>query len=151
MAKIPTWAIGKHITAFTLVPQNIGADGTLTDATTNTLVFYGHLQEIEMETSVSFENISAMDRPFENNVPYEVATTYRVTEIDKYTAPGSLSAKAMFELPYSIWKITLTRGANTWTGYCIPGNYRFTGTKPRVTSTFELKMVDAGVANPTYA
>lgn len=150
MAKIPVWALGRHVTAFTLTPQTVASDGTLADATPS-YTLYGHLQDVEIETSVTFENISAMDRPFENNVPVEVATIYRCTELEKNSATPSYLAEAMYVAPSGIFKITLTRGGKTWTGYGIIANYRMNATKPRVTGTFEIRMIDVGAANPVYA
>ena len=141
MPTIPLWAIGKHITSLLLVPQSVNTTtGALTD-TTPTRQFYAHLQEVEIDVGFTHENISAMDRPYENNVPVEQFNHIRFTELEKY-AGTNLAAAAAFGATY--WEYTLTRGAQSFIGYGVLGNYKMTGTKQRVTGSLELRAVDVG-------
>ena len=148
MATIPLWAIGKHVTSVLLTPQTVNTTtGALSD-TTPTREFFGHLQEIELTTGFTFENISAMDRPYENNVPVEQATGIRITELEK-SAGTNLAAAAAFGATY--WKYVLTRGAQSFTSYGVIGEYKTMGTKPKVTASLELRNIDVGTAFPTYS
>lgn len=147
MATIPLWAIGKHITTCTLTPQTVNTtSGALSDGTPG-IAFYGNLQDVEVESSFTTENISSMDRPFENNVPIESATMLRLTELEK-SAGSNLAASAGYGASY--FKFTLTRGPQTFTGYGLIKSYKMVGTKPRVTGQLELVAIDIGSSNPTY-
>ena len=138
----PLWAIGKHITAFTLTPITWDpTTGALTEVTASNYVMYGHLQDVSLELNTTLENISPMNRPYANNVPVEWDATYRCTELEK-SAGVNKSADAFMK--YSNFKITLTRGAQSFTGYAAAGNYKLDGSKQRVTGSFELRMFDIG-------
>lgn len=149
MAVLPFWAVGRHITAFTLTPQTVNATtGALTD-TTPVAAMFGHLQDVEVESRNTVENISSMDRQFENNVIIERGTTYRCTELGK-SVGTNLLAQGAYGFDY--FKVALARGAQTWTGYGVVGNFSMKGNKQRVTESFELMPVDIGStsANPVY-
>lgn len=142
MPSMPLWAIGKHITAFTLTPILWDAStGSMTELTASSYVMYGHLQEVSLELSTTLENISPMNRPYANSVPVEWDSTIRCVELEK--SSGTNGAADMM-MRYSHFKLTLTRGAQTFSVYCTSGSYKMDGTKSRVTGTFELKMFDIG-------
>jgi len=147
VATLPLWAIGKHITAFTLTPQSQNTSTGVLSDTTPVATMYGHMQECEVESRNTLENISAMDRPVENNVIIERGTVYRITELEK-SAGTNLLAQAGYGA--DVFKLVLTRGAQSWTGYAVAGNYRMSAVKARVTGTFQLEPVDIGAANPVY-
>lgn len=145
---IPLWCIGKNITSVLFTPQSVNtATGGLTD-TTPTAQFFGHLQDVEIESSFTFENLSAMDRDKMNEVPIEQGTILRLTEFEK-SAGTNLAALAAFSNKY--FKYSMVRGAQTFTGFGVLGSYRMTGTKPRVMAQIELRPIDTGSPNPTYA
>lgn len=150
MATWPLWAVGRHVTAFTLTPQTINAStGVLAD-TTPVATLYGRLNNVEIESRNNLENLSAMDRQFENMVSIEKGTTYRCEVFDAYGAVNPLTQAAY---GFDVFKIALTRGAESFTGYGIAANYRLTAQKSRVMSSFELMPIDIGgtSANPAYA
>ena len=141
---MPLWAIGKHITAYTLTPIMWDTtSGSMTEVTASQYVMYGHLQDISLELNNSLENISPMNRPFANNVVTELDATYRFTELEKY---NNTNRAAHAFANYSNFKLTLTRGTNTWTGYCVAGSYKMDASKSKVTGTFEARMFDIGTA-----
>mgnify|MGYP000923102265 FL=1 len=142
MVNLPLWAIGKHITTFTLTPIIWDlTTGAMTEVTASAYVMYGHLQDVSLEVNTTLENISPMNRPFANNVPVEWDATYRCTEIEKSAGVNKSAAAFM---TYSNFKLTLTRGAQTFTGYCTAGSYKMDGNKQRITGSFELRMFDIG-------
>jgi len=142
MPNMPLWAIGKHITAFTLTPILWDTStGMMTELTASSYVMYGHLQEVSLEFNTTLENISPMNRPYANNVPVEWDSTIRCVELEK--SSGTNGAADMM-MHYSHFKLTLTRGQQTFSVYCTAGSYKMDGTKPRVTGTFELKLFDIG-------
>lgn len=162
MSQLPLWAVGRNITAYGITAQSMNTStGVLADATptsTYAVSVYGHLQECEVEQNVTLENISPMDSLYENNVPIEFGTTYRVTEIEKSAGVNKLAMLA--NSGYNYFKVVLTRGAQTWTGYAVISNYRMTAQKNKVLGSFEMRPVNildvtSGVtsssANPLYS
>lgn len=149
MASLQPWAIGKHYTAFTLTPQTYNpTTGALTD-TTPVATCYGLLDEVEIESKATLENLSPMDRGFENNVVIEKGSTYRCSVFNIYVGANVL-ARAAYGADY--FKVVVTRGDQTWTGYGTAGNYRESGRKSRSMGSFELQPIDIGgtSANPSY-
>lgn len=144
---LPVWAIGSNITSVLLTPQLVNATtGALTD-TTPTIQFFANLQDIQLEAAVTMENISAMDRPYENNVPIEQKASVGLTEIEKY-AGTNLAAAAAFGAKY--WKYVITRGAQSFTGYGVFAGYTMDGTKQKVTAQFKLDAIDVNTAPLIY-
>ena len=154
MATIPTWLIGRDVTNLTLYGLTANTStGVLGVATGATAQFYGHIQEVELITSKSFENISAMDRPFSNNVAYETGTILRITELENRGTGTTANLAAWLGFGYDYASYVLVRGAQTFSGYGAIGEYQFSGTKPKITARLELQMIDpgTGTANPSYA
>lgn len=146
-ATIPLWALGRHVTSILLVPQQVNTStGGLTD-TTPTRQFFGHLENIELNTQFALENISSMDRAYENMVPIEQGASLTLTEIEK-SAGTNLAAAAAFQATY--WKYTLARGAQTFVGYGVLESYQLTGAKARVNAQFVLRPIDTGTEVMTY-
>lgn len=149
MAQLPVWAVGRHVTAFTLVPQSQDTSGNLTDVTASQSVLYGHMNSCEVESRRDNENISAMDRQFGNMVKIEDSTFYRCEELEVYSGANMLAYQGY---NFGAFKIILTRGAQSWTGYAALGFYRMSATKRSVRGSMELVPLDIGgtLANPVY-
>lgn len=141
MATIPLWAIGRHVTAFTLTPTTLSTAGVITDTTASAVTYYGHLEDIAVDAEVDFEEISSMSARRKHNVAIQAGTGFKCTEIEK--SAGSNKAAA-FWAAYAgdVCKVLLTRGAQSWTGYCVAGNYNMTGNKRGVKATFQLMPID---------
>jgi hypothetical protein len=138
---LPQFAIGKHLTAFTMTPVTWDSGGTITYVTASNYVCYGHLTDVNLEISKANENLTPMNRPYANHVPYETDATYSASEIEKSVGQNKLAAAIA---DYSHFKITLTRGAQTWTGHAMAQNYKMAASKPRIAGTLELVMFDIG-------
>lgn len=158
MSVLPLWAIGKHWTVCVITPQTLNAtSGALTDVTGYTTIgsMFGHLDSIEVAQEVDSENISAMDSTAKNMVPVEYGTTYRFEEIEKSFGDNKLAN--MVNSGYNYFKVAITRGAQSWTGYGAIGNFRSHGTKRRTTASWEFVPIQINApgtttsANPVYA
>lgn len=166
MATIPLWAVGKHVTAYVITPQSINlTTGVMTDVT-GTATFgttsvawatlgsmRGHLEDVEVDQNVQTENIPTMDSMHANEVPIEFSTTYRLTELEKSAGFNKLAQ--LTNCGYNYYKIALTRGGQTWTGYGLLGNYKMIGNKRGIKASLEFKPVQvvdstAVTANPSY-
>lgn len=144
---IPLWAIGRHMSNVLFTPQTVNTTtGALTD-TTPTRQFFANLQSVEVDNTVTFENLSAMDRPVENNVPIEGAQVIRLEEFEK-SAGTNLAAAVAFGATY--WKYVLTRGAQAFTGYSTFGSYRMNATKPRIMASLEMRQIDVGTSAASF-
>jgi hypothetical protein len=149
-ATIPLWAIGVHITNITLTAQAVNTTtGALTD-TTPAANFYGHTQEISIDSAFELENISAQNRPYKNMVPIEQGTTLKLVELEK-SAGSNLAAAMAFGA--SIFKYVLARGGQTFTGYGRLGGYGMNSSgKGSIKASFSLEPIDVGTDAPiTYA
>lgn len=153
MATLPLWAVGRHVTAYTLTPQSVNAtSGVLADVSASAQTIYGHMRDCEVEQNVTLENISSMDSLAENNIPIEFGTSYRITELEKSAGTNKLAY--LVNSGYNFFKAALTRGGQSWTGYAVISNYRMSAQKNGVAATFELRPVQvvdtATTANPIY-
>jgi len=151
MATIPLWAIGKHITAITFTPQSVNTStGVLTDLTgTSVKQFYGHCAELSLDSQVTTENISAINRTYANNVGTESDTTLKVTEFEK-SAGANLAADLAFTLGASgLVKFVLTRGTQSFTGYGILTDYSLnTSGKGSIKADLTVRQIDTGSDAP---
>lgn len=158
MADIPLWAIGKHFSSVVITPQSLNTTtGALSDVTGYTTIgsLFGHLDSIEISQEVDSENISSMDSTSKNMVPIEYGTTYRFEEIEKSAGVNKLAN--MVNSGYNFFKVVVTRGGQSWTGYGTIGNFKSHGTKRRVTASWEFTPLQINApattasANPVYA
>lgn len=74
--------LGKNLSV-TITPQDIAADGTLTDNAIGAFSMAGRLDTsmLDVEASLAFDNIVAGDIAGANAVPYELDVTYTISEI----------------------------------------------------------------------
>jgi hypothetical protein len=148
MATIPLWALGKHVTSILLTPQTVNATTGVLSDTTPTRQFFGHLDEITVDGAFTMENISSMDRPYENNVPIEFGGRINFHEFEK-SAGTNLAAAAAFSASY--WKYTIVRGAQSFVGWGVLEKYEMTANKQRVMANLSLAPIDTGTDVMTYA
>lgn len=156
MAAIPNWLVGRHVTTLTLTPLSVDTGGNITEVTASACAFYGVLNEVNFESRVVTENISPMDSMQENNVVIEYGSTLRLGEIMKRTG-SNLGAFLAFNYMYV--KYVLARGAQSYTGYGVIGNYSEDLTKQRGNANLEIQpiaVISASgtlsyVSNPVYS
>jgi len=121
MPGIPAFLRGRDVTAFTLTPQAVAADGTLTASTA--VSFAGVWDSCQVSTNPVIEEIFAADAVrVHRHILHDdwgfdcVALILRAgTGVNKLST--SLATADYFLL-------TLTRGTQTWTGYVIRGPHR---------------------------
>lgn len=135
---VPVWLLGKHVTAFTLVPQT-NTNGTLSAGSSTNIA--GTWDEIDITSEPETEEISSADASRQNHVVLKNNTRFRCTGLLKYNGVNQpaaiLSANDYFQM-------NVTRGGQTWTGYFIRGNYTEAIRKGRSTWTVEFMFADNG-------
>lgn len=141
MAVLPLWAVGRHVTACLLIPVTRNStSGVITEVTADQASMYGYLDEVEVVQEIDHENIVPMHSIMKNNVPIEVGTTFRMTQLE--VSAGQNQFARLWNTNYNYFKIVLTRGEQSWTGYGSVGNYRMMATRRGVKGTFEITPVD---------
>lgn len=143
MATLPTWAVGRHITAVTVTPQSVSnttAGIVLADVTGAVGTFYGHLEDIAVDQEVETEEISHMGSRIQNHIPISFGTRVRFTEIEK--ASGANIAANLWNGGYDYFKYVITRGGQSWTGYGAITNYGMQGQKRGVKASLEFVPVN---------
>lgn len=68
MPSIPLYVLGKHLTAFTIREQTVGADGALTDAGAAATSLLAIKEGISLNSAAELENIGPDNDLIENNV-----------------------------------------------------------------------------------
>jgi hypothetical protein len=152
---LPTWFLGKHVTAITAAGVTVGADGTLTISSSssgNPQSLSGFIDGIEFTLQNTTENIQSIDQRRANYVITESETSYTLTEIlksnDSSGTPKNILAALGITYDYVL--ITLARGGRTWAFTGVIGSYSETINKGKSTGKLEVKMADSGAANPSY-
>ena len=155
MAKIPMWLIGRAITTCSLTPCTLGSDGTLTEGTGATLI--GRLDEVQVASRNTLENISPMDCRQANNVITESDTTFTLTEIMQNASNASVdNVLSLMAYGYDYAKVVLARDGKTYTFYGVVGDYGETIRKGKCTATLSLHQVAIsnginGTSAPSYS
>lgn len=158
---VPVWAVGRHVTAFMLTPQSFNTSsgvmsdvtaigtlsGTAMEAYTN---LYGHLESIEIDQRITTEDMSNTDSIFENQVPTGIGTSYVFTELEKSRGINKLAG--LCNLGYVYYKVAITRGGQSWTGYGVLQGYNHASDKRSSKGRFTLGPVHmaGATANPNY-
>lgn len=76
---IPNWLAGTDVTAVTITPLTVAADGSFTTGTAQSLA--GHLDEIQLHQSNTLESVIALDSILENKVIVASGTALVLIEI----------------------------------------------------------------------
>lgn len=107
MPSIPVWLLAKNITAVTVTPQSVGANGALTGATAIPLA--AKLRDLDDELETQTEEINPITSGRLNNVP--VADGYRCAIEFLGVNDGNDPDPMMTAwLSYDIFKIAYTIG-----------------------------------------
>lgn len=158
---LPIWALGRHISAFVLTPLSWNTSTGVMSEVTGTVSGHaisqvgniiGHLENVDIQQRVTLENMPDSDSVFENQVPVEIGTTYAFTEIEKGVGVNKLAA-LVNTCGFMYYKIALTRGQQTWTGYGVLSGYNMHSDRRGIKAAFTLAPVQMlGVTvNPAYA
>lgn len=150
MVALPTWLTGKHVTAITLTPQTVSTtDGSLDDSTPVGNLF-GHCDEITIRTRTEAEEISPMNTLRQNMVQIKVGTTIDLTEVLKFAGTNIL-ASAAYDATTPVWKVSITRGAQSFLFYGLLIGYDESIRHGRSVGVASFDMLDPGSANPSYS
>jgi hypothetical protein len=157
MPSIPTWLIGKNVTAISAVAQQVNATtGALTNLTVNgttTFVMTGQLDEITPTSTNDTENIVPLDVRQNNEVIVGSGTSLTLVEIlnqSLYAAGppvtgGNVLLLIAFAADYVY--ITFTRGGTTFSGYFVVGEYAQSLRRGKSVGTLTLKPCGISVSD----
>ena len=158
MAAIPPWLTGRGVTAYVITGAVAGGTGTITDGTTTGIQpLAGIWEEFDLTSEPSTEEISASDTARQHTVILQEATRVRMSVIMEKALRSSGGANdkanplAWIATNYDLFKIVLTRGANTWTGYFTRGAYSEAIRKGKCIQTLAGEPLDPGAVNPAYS
>jgi hypothetical protein len=166
MALVPTWMLGKHVTTVVAQIQTVASDGTLSDAggasdVASLAVSSGVLgsgltfsvalvDEVEFSSTKLTENISAIQRPRANMVPYSIRYQFTLTEIMRNGADRCRLAAIFYNGVSDIVKLTFSRARNTWTVYAVLTSYSESLQRGKNVARLSCSMIEANTA-ATYA
>ena len=153
MAQVQLWQLGRGQTAFTIVGQTVDANGLLADAAgAGSQTLLGMWDELDVENEPETEEISAADASRQHTVILKEAYRARFVQIlrkAKATGEGAnVRTNPVLYLVnnYDILKMTLTNGADTWTGYVVRGPHQAFYRKGKSTAILQGLACDAGSA-----
>jgi hypothetical protein len=143
MPGVPPYMRGRDVTAFTLVPQTVAADGTFTAGTSKSLA--GTWEEVDIDIEPITEEISSADAVRSNNMILKEQIRIRCTQILKRSgATANELAALMASADYFL--LTLTRGPNTWAVYVLRAGYSESIRAGKSVATATFIAVDTGSA-----
>lgn len=119
MSTIPIWLKGRGVTTFSLTAQTADSAGVLSDSG-SAIPLVGMWDDIDIEDAVETEEISASDAISQNVVVLKDAWSMRCTILLNSGATQPLTTLLG---AHDYFKMILTRGGNTWTGYMVRTGY----------------------------
>lgn len=146
---IPAYLLGKNVT-IAITPLDMSACGVLSNNAIGTLTLNGRVDNDDFELAYTTENISPRDAFNSNPVPYEVGSTFTITEIAQawplwtdHTAvwcQGNTLETCARKSVYHYIQIAalendLTTVFATWTGICLLSSHRRSSPKGKNTYT----------------
>lgn len=144
MPQIPSWLLGRHVTAISVTGATADALGNLSQGTQKSL--QTSLQGVRLSVQRRRDEISAVTSPRANNVYADIDSSVILTEILKRSGENILVAIAR---DYDYVYITFSRN-QTWAGYFLVGDYEeAVDNKGRNVGTLSVFQVDDG-AGPVY-
>lgn len=141
----PNWLIGKNVTNISIAGITIDASGTITVASSSSLV--GQLDEIQPNSHNTTEEINAMDRRAENEVIISSGSGLTLVEILKRSG----NVLAPIGENYDHCQIVFTRGGRTHTGQYVIKDYNETMRKGKSVGQMTVGPIDNGGTNPTIS
>jgi hypothetical protein len=161
MPTLQNFLQGQHIVTLTIQPVVVSALGvTSAYGASEDLVL--SVDQVSLRGSVLTEEIHALTSVRRNEVPYEVATMFTVTEILKragasaspnYCQLARIWDQVMLQT-YRHAELIWSRGGvgtgNSFDFLALIGSYNDTGRKTKNTGRMSFMQVDFGSANPIY-
>jgi hypothetical protein len=143
---VPQYLLGRHLTAITLTPQTVAANGTLSDGTG--IVLTAVIDSLALSLQANTEEISALNSGRQNNVTLDDGASLQLSiiRVNNGNDPAPLRTAV---LASDVFKVAYTEGsgasARVVTGYYRRSNYDdgFQG-KGKQIATLALIPVDAG-------
>lgn len=136
MATIPTWLIGKYVSNLIVTPQTVTAAGLLGDGSALSLIAStgtppsasftaGLVDEVELETTNTTENVSAINRTRAHHVVLTTGYSMVISEILRTTVNDSLLASAWFAASggFGIVKLDFRRARLKYLLYAVMTSY----------------------------
>jgi hypothetical protein len=153
MATVPTWLLGRHLTAVTIIPQTVGAGGVLTAVTASSAVLTTCVENIRISLNPVNSNINAVNDTRANNVVEEDDASLVVTEILKHSDSSATPTNflAVMAMGYDYYQASFTRGGRSWAGYFCRGPYNDgVVAKGKNTADFTMLQANVGTSSLTY-
>lgn len=145
MVAFPNWLLGRHCQV-TIQPGAMDAGGNFIPASQQSLV--GTLEEVDVDSTVSDENISPMDIPLANHVMIETDLALSFIEILKR---NQLNILAYCAWNYTHGYVIFNQGSQTWSGYFLFGNLSHGVRKGKSTARLQvMQVIVTGATSPSY-
>jgi len=153
MATVPNIAMGKDVTAGTLVGMTKGATGLLT-ASGSPVSILAWYENINPSRKRGMAQPSPTFSPYDNNVPTSSGTDFDITgyvmENDVAGTPTNVVSDLFDAFDYV--KLVYTRAGRVITYIGTPSGYKeIQREKNEIKFEFNLLMVDIGGPNPAYS
>jgi hypothetical protein len=150
---VPRYLLGRHLTAVTLTPQTVAADGALSNGTPLTLTTV--IESLQDELNANTEEISAVNSTRQNNVVLDDGASLTLVVISVNNGNDPEPLRTAFGAS-DVFKVSYTRGtgssARVTTGYytrsSLSGGFQGKG---KQIGTFTFLPADAGSNTYTHA
>ena len=158
---VPPFMLGKNVQV-QITPQTMATDGTFSNASIGALTCNGRLDQDTQELMYSMDNISPRDVFNSNPVPYEVGSTFTITEIAQawtlwssatavWGQGNTLETAADISLYHlisvSAFEDDISTVIQTWSAYCVLESHK--RNSPKQKNTYEATFRTVSVANTT--
>lgn len=154
MSKVPTWLLGRYVTAITAtVVTSIASDGTITLGS-QAQSFTGLLNKISRRSTNKTTTFEPMDTRQDADMIEGSRTEITLTEIMNQQGTGNVASA---QLPGNILsaiydaadyvQVTFTRGAKTFTGIFVVGDFSEEMVRGQCNATLDLKPAGTGYTN----
>jgi hypothetical protein len=141
MAQIPTWLIGKNVTAISITPQSVDlTTGTLTAGSNSSLT--GLLDQITRNTENTLDLIVPMDTRQDSKTITGTATTLALVQILSTQSSQNVLEVIANSTDYVF--VTFTRGGRTFSDYFVCGKYSESLSRGKTTGTLDLEPCGIG-------
>lgn len=143
---VPTWLLGRHLTAVSLTPQTVSGAGVLTAGTAKTLTAF--INRCKLRSTPLLENVGPVNKTRANNVILEDDFTLEIEVLLSYNGENPL---ATLVTTADYFTGAFTRGGQAWTCTVIRGEFDDgVENQGKNTSSITLHCADNGGTNPTY-
>lgn len=145
---VPPYLLGKNVT-IQITPLTVATNGTFSNNAIGALTCNGRLDQDDQELAYVTDNISPRDAFNSNPVPYEVGSSFTITEIAQawplwtsntavWNAGNTLEKCARLSIYHyiqvSVLQNDLSTTIATWSAYCLLESHR--RSSPKAKNTF---------------